>query len=203
MPTADSFTALGRGNGFPFCLTKKDVSGYAFVEPLTLQQVMNWRWNLYSASGLAISSDHGQQSSLPTLDTEPKNRACGFLDGQQNSTSQTRAKISTLGIGINKLYNGNTDNENNFIGYGIGSGDNISGVHNIIYLKAQSFTGFSELGIQSFSKIDTSGTSILFGTITFSTITLAGIPFVQYKRHQPSSGTGSSVSLDSAELYTY
>lgn len=28
MPTADSFTALGRGNGFPFCPTNVDVSGF-------------------------------------------------------------------------------------------------------------------------------------------------------------------------------
>ncbi len=28
MPTATSFNALGRGNGFPFCPTSVDVSGF-------------------------------------------------------------------------------------------------------------------------------------------------------------------------------
>lgn len=35
MPTATEFTALGAGNGFPFCLTKVDVSGYDYWTTLS------------------------------------------------------------------------------------------------------------------------------------------------------------------------
>jgi hypothetical protein len=35
MPTATPFTALGVGNGFPFCLTKVDVSGYDYWTTLS------------------------------------------------------------------------------------------------------------------------------------------------------------------------
>lgn len=205
MPTADSFIALGRGNGFPYCLGKRDVSGYAFVEPLTLNQAMNIWWNIYSLSGSAISTDFGQQSPIPNLEEDafgkpaaPINRSCNVAHTQYASTSQTLIKISTSTVV--KMYDGNTDNENNFIGYGIGSSDLISEVHSMVYLKANSFFGGSELGIQSFHKTDNSGTSNLLGTISYSTVTLADALFVQYERQK---GTGSSVSLSSVELYTY
>lgn len=35
MPTADSFTALGRGNGFPYCIPTRDVSTYDYWTTLS------------------------------------------------------------------------------------------------------------------------------------------------------------------------
>jgi hypothetical protein len=68
MPTATSFTALGRGNGFPLCLEKVDVSGYDRWTTLggvskespsptdakistSLVNAMKLYWNLYSVKG--------------------------------------------------------------------------------------------------------------------------------------------------------
>ena len=52
MPTADPFTALGKGNGFPFCIDEKlDVSSYDAVQPLTFAQAMKIYWNLHGAVG--------------------------------------------------------------------------------------------------------------------------------------------------------
>lgn len=72
MPTADSFTALGRGNGFPSCLGKVDVSVYdhwvtlggtekgntatGSEKSLSLVNAMKLYWNLYSASSSSNSS---------------------------------------------------------------------------------------------------------------------------------------------------
>tara|TARA_R110000803_G_C11818485_1_gene301626 strand:+ start:16 stop:633 length:618 start_codon:yes stop_codon:yes gene_type:complete len=205
MPTATTFQAKGRRNGFPYCLEKKDVSEYAFVEPLTLDEAMNIWWNIYSLSGSATSDDFAQESPIPKLEEDdfekpaaPINRSCNLSLTKSESTSQTRIKISTSTVV--KMYNGDKNDENNFIGYGIGSSDAISEEHSMVFLKANSFFGLSELGIQSFQKIDNSGDSGLLGTIKYSTVTLANLPFVQYERQK---GTGSSVSLSSVELYTY
>jgi hypothetical protein len=64
MPTADTFTALGAGNGFPFCIqhkTEGQIANIATVNTLqrwlrlngTLEEMMAIYWNLYSltASG--------------------------------------------------------------------------------------------------------------------------------------------------------
>ena len=81
MPTATPFTALGRGNGFPFCLTKVDVSTFpsnykwttlsgvnadnyttfsdsALAEKVnsSLVMAMNIYYNLYKTSGLSAST---------------------------------------------------------------------------------------------------------------------------------------------------
>tara|TARA_R110000803_G_C11898509_1_gene311815 strand:+ start:36 stop:896 length:861 start_codon:yes stop_codon:yes gene_type:complete len=67
MPTATSFAALGKGNGFPFCASKIDVSGYDNWITLggtakgndptdgekttSLENAMKLWWNYYSATG--------------------------------------------------------------------------------------------------------------------------------------------------------
>lgn len=46
MPTATQFTALGRGNGFPFCLGAGTPIGYDLCpESFTLAEIMEWFWN--------------------------------------------------------------------------------------------------------------------------------------------------------------
>ena len=66
MPTATSFTALGRGNGFPFCLinatesainavdgnTFAGLSGQAVLrkKELTFNNILPYIWNLYSVA---------------------------------------------------------------------------------------------------------------------------------------------------------
>jgi len=197
MPTATEFTALGAGNGFPFCLAKVDVSDYAFKEPLTLSQATSYFWNIESASATAISSDFGESSTPPTL-SEPLERVCGSKS-EINSSSRTSIKVSTSGVIL--MYDGIVTNEENFMGYGIGSGSgNISSIHSAVFARAESFFGLSEVGIMSFQRIDNSGTSGLFGTIAYSTVTLGGVPFVKYTRQQ---GTGSSADITGLDFYTY
>jgi len=65
---AQSFTALGKGNGFPFCLTEVDVPGNAILSNApTLEQTMNAYWNFNNASW-------GGASFNP--DNEPKDLIC-------------------------------------------------------------------------------------------------------------------------------
>jgi len=75
MPTADSFTALGGGNGFPFCLGKVTIGGtnpkYALGNTTTLEQTMNAYWNFDNAS-------FGEASLDPV--NEPKDLICNPYD---------------------------------------------------------------------------------------------------------------------------
>jgi len=65
---AQSFTALGKGNGFPFCLTKINISNKILVNPPSLAETMNAYWNFDSVSW-------GGASFNP--DNEPKDLICG------------------------------------------------------------------------------------------------------------------------------
>jgi len=117
MPTATSFTALGRGNGFPLCPTNVDVSGFDHWVTLagvtsgsateaqiktSLIRCMNLYWNteLVKTSVDAEASDSGSVAQLNTQDfehkimktasvaLEPRERVCyGNLTGLQLSQS--------------------------------------------------------------------------------------------------------------------
>jgi hypothetical protein len=100
MPTADSFTALGMGNGFPFCPPKVDVSSYdlwstidgynkSTVGVRTASGIIESRrlsmlyiWNTYQITGaVTVSSDTlanvNSEDNTPSGDAlNPKSRVC-------------------------------------------------------------------------------------------------------------------------------
>ena len=60
MPTAIPFTALGRGNGFPFCLDFQeliDLNGDIWdrTQPISLNSLMSIFWNLYEINSLSFT----------------------------------------------------------------------------------------------------------------------------------------------------
>ena len=155
MPTATSFAALGRGNGFKRCLPKTDVSVYDHFEPLTLSQAMNFIWNVSGATTSFLSSisktlvEDGtteinytfnkNSNGAYTVTPEPVERTCGNnldidpieyvvemteseLDETDGAGCQGRSKFHDAFLGnltVVRMYNGSTDNESNFVGYGI------------------------------------------------------------------------------------
>ena len=79
MPTADSFTALGRGNGFPFCASRVDVSSFDFWVTLggyaktssgnvTQDQINNSRINamklFWNVNSLTVASTVGDNTTI-------------------------------------------------------------------------------------------------------------------------------------------
>ena len=98
MPTATSFTALGRGNGFPFCASKIDVSVYdnwitlggtakgntpTDAEKTTsLENAMKLWWNYYSATGSfsASFSTPDESGSVTHTDKEVIIKTAGEAD---------------------------------------------------------------------------------------------------------------------------
>ena len=62
MPTATSFTALGRGNGFPFCLDFQAlINAYGDIwdrtQSISLNSLMFLFWNLYEFNSLSFTFD--------------------------------------------------------------------------------------------------------------------------------------------------
>ena len=190
MPTADSFTALGRGNGFPFCVPKVDLtsgipsstdgsvgpadfwvtlggvsSGTASQAQidLSLNNAMKLYWNQYSITAGNLSASSSGESSFAlsrsseiqannkeaiyqkTISEEesdyvPVERACDnpeiqsrgmvFSDRHEDETGDSISRINFSSVSINgrleifddsifRMYNGSTDDESNFVGYGV------------------------------------------------------------------------------------
>jgi len=190
MPTATSFTALGRGNGFPFCAPKVDLtsgitsstdgsvgpadfwvtlggvsSGTASQAQidLSLNNAMKLYWNQYSITAGNLSASSSGESSFAlsrsseiqandkeaiyqkTISEEesdyvPVERACDnpeiqsrgmvFSDRHEDETGDRISRINFSSVAINgrfgilddnifRMYNGSTDDESNFVGYGV------------------------------------------------------------------------------------
>ena len=121
MPTATSFTARGRGNGFSFCPAKVDVSGYDNWVTLggvssgsatqaqintSLVNAMKLYWNLYSAtasftatwSTVNLSFDKSLANHQYVITPEPRRRLCeGITQPAQSSTGMTEAEYDQTG----------------------------------------------------------------------------------------------------------
>lgn len=145
---AESFKALGAGNGFPSCLSKVDVSGYDHFAALSLREAMSLFWNLFGFQNASFTSSlsksdtrsgglnysftkNGSGSSV--MSPEPKGRTCGarslnpssfseqFTEEELNETDGASCGGSaSFSIPILRaMYNGDINNESNFVGYGI------------------------------------------------------------------------------------
>lgn len=158
MPTATPFKALGAGNGFPYCLSKEDVSGIEYWTTLGgnqknggvtesgkgLKQAMAILWNLEGVNLTAKQTEtktnaNGTFTAVAELgvvstdgavyEIQPKDRACrgfsGFsaLDSDSDPEVQPVAGASVTFVcnleNMVRFYNGPTDNEANFVGYGM------------------------------------------------------------------------------------
>lgn len=246
MPTAIPFTALGRGNGFPFCVTKKDVSG--FTNWITLGGVssgsasksqvnesfgnaMKLWWNLNSITGsFSVSSTNSADGNLSVSETNyesvlkrngesdplvPTQRSCrgtssstSFSLGELASGFSKTASVANDGVSgeiqvgnnnfIVRMYNGSTDNEDNFVGYGVSQLAHISG-----FADVRNVQGAVDIEVGSYingtndSGVDPD-TGITFDVKVFQT-TLDGIPF-RSKSLANAAESGGSLSLSTSEL---
>tara|TARA_R110002050_G_scaffold266761_1_gene408180 strand:+ start:195 stop:989 length:795 start_codon:yes stop_codon:yes gene_type:complete len=149
MPTADSFAALGKGNGFSFFLGKVNVSNYARwitlggtqkgntptnseIETSFLNAVKIF-WNTNQPAGSPNTSKGGGLGSI-IIRTEgstgdplqPIDRACrsgGAVYSDSGTSGDEKFSSSfSMGAEINltifRMYDGPTDDEDNFVGYG-------------------------------------------------------------------------------------
>lgn len=226
MPTADTFTALGVGNGFPSCLDKIDVSPYdywitlgGFKEsdggsPTTTQinnslvNAMKLVWSCYSVSWTA-TSDAGEIASFDNDANnefrEPFENVChgnfigsGLKDEAINSDGQLAAIVEFANNNeIYRFYNGDETNENNFIGYGIKTG---GGGLLKGFAKKFDAIGFTTGYIESlyFGFVDEGQE----GLYNFSYVEISGISLVLRERNAGDAGS-SALGNPSINYYTY
>jgi len=224
MPTATPFTALGAGNGFPFCPSKVNVadrgdgspydywttlSGWSKVstpaddaakatsisESLTLAMKIFWNSYLFSwtATGDGQTADLSNDADNPY--GQPFERICstpqGLIDEARNSNNQLVASVRTSSFYPAKFYYGNTDDENNFIGYGFRQG-------RLYFANAASLNASGiPTGIQI--KEYSSVANYVSGTYTYSNVST--IPLILRERI---AGSGSfSIGDLSLDFYTY
>jgi hypothetical protein len=225
MSEATPFKALGRGNGFPFCTLKVDVSTFDNYQEWTLGQAMKIYWSLSGINGffnlvdvdtledikienvklgdfIEYDQSNGSETSDDSdyTDVDPEYRVCNRNRSGEKFTDLGRG-FNDYGMSINlasnsivKYYNGDTSDEDNFLGYGMKQdsinnqlayayGFEVDGPvkfkHTILttYYKASDYSPYSP------------STSI---------VTIADIPFIKIEIGQ---GLGSDI--DSLEFYTY
>jgi len=219
MPTATSFTALGRGNGFPFCLETVDVLDRGDGNPydhwvtlggfkktsggsptqsqinLSLQNAMKLFWNVYKINGLARLSSRYNVADV----TDSRN---------PNTTQLQPLQRVTLSSGF---YDANVKHDssynfvnslrltiipvllktgNTFLGYG---------VKNKVEAEAITFVDeFASVQIGSMASARFDGS---YETIDYDYITLGGIDFV-CKAHVGSWSYGNATA-DAYNLTAY
>lgn len=231
MPTATPFSALGAGNGFPFCLTKVNVSLYEYVNPMTLEQAMKFRWNSYSvemsASYNPVGDPFNGNVSNPTVDDridngtdenpsgyqvgdrEPAKRVCGSVG--RSYKSQDSDEYYAVGVvffatgSVERLYDGDTTDEGNFIGYGFNGriADAYAGEEGPEYQTVGSRTMlFSYAELKSDPIFWWFEWSIMTDPDTVTSVTLDGIPFIKAEWTSFIDGD-ETTSITGLDFYTY
>ena len=125
-PMAEPFTALGRGNGFPFCLPALDVSGVPEERLVvwTQAEAMKAYWNLYSMTGSAEYAPGGiiRDNVSLELTREPVGRICNVNNGAESKETEFGGSIlvsldAPNATRLRRYFDGET-----MIGYGLASG---------------------------------------------------------------------------------
>ncbi len=177
MPTATQFTALGSGNGFPFCLSKVNVSVYDHWTTLggvnkdnpassdelirrSLEAAMKLFWNLdaincdakYLNSASVSSAVMGVTDGLGSA-IEPKDRVCKS-DIRSSTTDPNGSYINEARVGsilnIRRLYDGITSDEDNFIGYGASGGTSLTSIFAFMQCSGGAFGGRSYISLSGY-----------------------------------------------------
>jgi len=232
MPTTIPFTALGKGNGFPFCLLKRDVSTYARWITLGGTQKGNSAtdeekktsfinavkifWNTNQPVGSPNTSKGGGLGDIiirkegSTGDPlEPIDRACKsggavYFDSGTSGDDSFSSSFSMgagISLGIFRMYDGPTDDEDNFVGYGW-SGINFDAAVNDspgenAPNNAQAGDARSSVQVQSaLFSLDPSPDPVEFAYTTISGIPIAVL--VSAYADQSAAGGSSSASRDAS-----
>lgn len=90
MSTADSFTALGRGNGFPFCVTRKTSSTNTTGSSMTfsLEKVMEVYWKYSNPTGTdtsVVETPPNVNGALPQVNISSNASESFFASNRFNS----------------------------------------------------------------------------------------------------------------------
>lgn len=151
MPTAIPFTALGRGNGFPFCLDFQELINlngdiWDRTQPISLNSLMSLFWNLYEINSLSFTfsfttsrggsgvreyTNKGSvsyaETALNGLSGEPYKRVCfTSLLHQYNQILESSVTSEPVEDGSFSFLPTLDDNDNYCLAYSINAGEIMS-----------------------------------------------------------------------------
>lgn len=192
MPTATSFTALGKGNGFNLCLRNRTVPGERIINPATLKQAVAAYWNFHSASFSGASFEPGNQ---------PRDLICTPTDAQGVDTDHSAGSTSetfSVSNGAPRKVLDQNDAEKTYYAHGIsfeyntstGGGENIEKSTSVFYTSTVSanpspFGDPIPYTCTILSTTTSGGGSYSIGkvarkrTVDLSSVTIDGLPFVK------------------------
>lgn len=225
MPTAQKFASRVKGNGFPSCITKVDMTqptssstwAAPIINALTLDQVMSLYWNLYGIIGTSTAVGTSGTPSISDLnipnDKTPKDRVCDayYGDYSEETTGAPDFPYATQSVvvtpAIIAMYDGVTTDEDNFLGYAMGDSELPSIV---AFSQASNTGGATELNLFAGYVPATADedawfqlSSIYLGDPpTITNVTYQGIPLIT-AGIDFGTITGLTATITDLDLYTY
>tara|TARA_R110001592_G_scaffold51361_1_gene158023 strand:+ start:244 stop:921 length:678 start_codon:yes stop_codon:yes gene_type:complete len=183
MPTATSFTALGKGNGFNRCLSSFEVTEDQIINPVTLEEAVNAYWNFDSMS-------FGGASFNP--DNQPKDLICNESDNRGSDENYLNPKeLFIVNNSFPKKYN---VGDKIYYAHGISfeystgeSGDNPEKFTSVHYTSTVPSLNVPEASnvcsiletSTTYGSVYTIGKSTLAFEKNVSSVTIGGLPFVK------------------------
>ena len=189
---ATPFATLGKGNGFPFCLSRNNLTGNQFVQNApTLEQTMKSYWNLDSISFAGASFDPTNEPN--DLICNPNDITGGDVDVVQDDGFGNLREAYSVSVTIPSIV---VDGSNLHFNHGLSMGYNFFEL-----IEGQSETRFESIAVDYSSTIaypegtqDTGCQPVYYGSpansyiigyersIQISTntnVTINGIPFIK------------------------
>jgi len=224
MPVAEPFAALGRGNGFPFCLPKVDVSGYDLYTTWDLATASKIYWNLNGIIGFFNLVDVSTLDNVPISDVRfGDNIEYDESDGTEVSNTSDYSKMTPIqrvctrrrtgrkntgssgfndyqiscrleSTAIYRYYDGSTADEDNFVGYGLNVTNPLNPVGFAYGFTVGAFVEFRHTFITTAYK----STDYPPYSPSASIVTIDSVDFVKV-----TIGTGSGSDITSLDFYTY
>lgn len=148
MPETTKFTALGKGNGFNQCVEKLDINttdqgGVHAYSTMTFKQAMKIHWLWYGVTcdvTVGAASVSGASYLTDNPDWKPYNVVCDAdrYAASYDEDSGDSVLIEMANPIVYRLYDGDTTDEANFLGYGVSSifqiqGNSVEGYSSIVY----------------------------------------------------------------------
>ena len=226
MPTATPFTALGRGNGFPFCPTGEEDFFGEFVYRSRVDVTIYNTWTTLggydSNSEGAVTEDQiglsreramrlywnlyqvncsvsANTSTVTDVNTttEPMDRICGFYGMSQQVGTEAFLRAVPTPLW---LFKGNVEDWDNFIGFSVG-------IQNASELQTEFISSFARTGASCEMKVDCADFN---GTLT----SLGGYPFVcaatgdtvdeaDFSASSTNGTNEASIDITGLDFYTY
>ena len=202
MPTATSFTALGKGNGFNRCLSTSTVSSYKIINPPTFEQTVAAYWNFDSATFGTATFDP---------DNEPKDLICNENANRGTERAYGSSNLATFTVSNTIPAKCNGDIYIHGIYFGYLAYDNIGierdqSIISVQYSSTVASAAINTYDCETLTTGTTYGDTYSIGKVTTAYKTLAstavnisGIPFVKTvsyefygERYDDPAGSGSA-----------